>query len=359
MNIFDLFTARAISLYWKESVSNRIPYLGSGFFPPKKKAGLDLKWIKGKKGLPITLMPSAFDAKARFRNRIGVSETITEMPFFREGFLLKEKDRQEILRAKDSSDPYVAAVLDEVFNDAANLLHGAEVVPERMIMQLLAPVDGTPGIAIVANGMDYTYNYDPDGEFQQNNFRKTAVAWSDPVNSTPLTDLRNAIDKVEEDTGVRPGIALMSKKTLNYLIKNEEIKHAILAQNLTANIMITDQVVHKIVSDVLGLTIIPYNKKYVDDNGATQQFYPDDLVTLLPDGPLGNTWYGTTPEEADLMASSKAKVEIVNTGVALTTITHEHPVNIETLASEIVLPSFERMDEVFVLNVAGGGIPQP
>lgn len=42
---------------------------------------------------------------------------------------------------------------------------------------------------------------------------------------------------------------------------------------------------------------------------------------------------------------------IVNTGVAVTRIIEEHPVNINTFASEIVLPSYERMDEVAVLKV--------
>ena len=44
--------------------------------------------------------------------------------------------------------------------------------------------------------------------------------------------------------------------------------------------------------------------------------------------------------------------QIVDTGVAITTIKIPHPVNIETIASEIVLPSFERMDEVYVIKVA-------
>lgn len=43
----------------------------------------------------------------------------------------------------------------------------------------------------------------------------------------------------------------------------------------------------------------------------------------------------------------------MNTGIAITRILQEHPVNINTFASEIVLPSFERMDEVAVLNVLG------
>ena len=80
--LFDgLFSPAAIGANWTENVSNRIPYLGEGLFPARKQAGLDLKWIKGSKGIPVSLMPSAFDAKATFRDRIGVEKVETEMPF--------------------------------------------------------------------------------------------------------------------------------------------------------------------------------------------------------------------------------------------------------------------------------------
>ena len=106
MNLTELFTPKIIAANYTEAASNAIPYLGSGLFPSVKRAGLDLAWIKGHKGLPISLKPSAFDAKATFRDRIGVSKLETEMPFFREGYKIKEKDRQEILRAQSSNDPY-------------------------------------------------------------------------------------------------------------------------------------------------------------------------------------------------------------------------------------------------------------
>ena len=41
----------------------------------------------------------------------------------------------------------------------------------------------------------------------------------------------------------------------------------------------------------------------------------------------------------------------MNTGVAISREIQNHPVNINTFASEIVLPSFERMDSVGVLKV--------
>ena len=60
-----------------------------------------------------------------------------------------------------------------------------------------------------------------------------------------------------------------------------------------------------------------------------------------------------TPEEADLYgnANTDANVEIVDTGIAITQILDPHPVNLNTFASEIVLPSFEGMDEYALIKV--------
>ena len=160
MDLSSLFTPQSIALRWTEDVSNRIPYLGESLFPVRKQAGLDLSFIKGSKGVPISLMPSAFDAKATFRDRIGVAKLETEMPFFREAMKIKEKDRQEILKAQDSKSPYVQDVLSRIYDDATDLIDGALVASERERMQLLFPVNGEVGIAIKANGVDYTYEYD-------------------------------------------------------------------------------------------------------------------------------------------------------------------------------------------------------
>lgn len=356
MRLSDIFTAKAIALNWTQVASNKIAYLGSAFFSPQKKMGLDLKWIKGNKGLPISLAPSTFDAKSKFRDRIGVAIAETEMPFFRESFLVKEADEQEIMRVQSSNDPYANEVINRIFDDSNNLIDGANVVPERMIMQLLSPATGKPGIAIVANGVDYTYDYDPDGTFLANNFLELTGAtdkWSDLVNSDPLDDLQTAQSKVESVTGTKPTIAIMSKKTMGYIVKNEKIKSAILAQNTTANIFMTEKRAKAFILEELDITIIVYTKQFKDESGVAKAFYPDDMVTLLPgDGvPLGNTWYGTTPEERTLMGNAQADVTIVNTGVTVAVTVTSDPVNTKTTASEIVLPSFERMNECFVIKV--------
>lgn len=352
MDIKDIFTPKAIAMNWEEVYSNRIPYLGEGLFPSKKKMGLDLSWIKGYKGLPVSLAPSNFDAKPTFRDRIGVTKIETEMAFFREAMLLKEKDEQEIMRIQDSNDPYAAAVLANIFDDTNTLIEGALVVPERMRMQLLSSA-GSPQITITANNLTYSYNYDPKNEFQTNNYTALTgnAKWSDAANSDPLTDIKNAQDKVEEKTGTRPEIAIMSRKTFNYLLSNAKIKSAILAQNVTANIFMTDALLKSFLKELLGVSVIIYTKKYKTGAGTVANFYPDDMCALVPEGPLGSTWFGTTPEERSGGASG-IQVAIVNTGIAVAVSrTNTAPLNTQTTASEIVLPSFERMDECYVLKV--------
>lgn len=350
-SIMDLVSAKALTTYWQETVSNRIPYLGEGLFPAKKKRGLDLAWIKGYKGLPIALKPSHFDTKATVRDRIGVKKIETEMPFFREAMTIKERDRQELLRFRENdSQNLYSSIINDIFDDRAQLIEGALIQSERMRMQLLV----TGGISIVANNVDYTYNYDVDGDWQTNNYEELSGTslWTDTTNSTPLEDIREMQQKIVDLTGVKPTRAIMTQKTFNYLLQNKSIKIAINPLANGANLVREAELKSLLLSE-LGLNVAIYDKKFKDETGATKNFYPDGYVTLLPASTLGNTYYGTTPEEADLQSANfNGDVSIVETGVAVTTINIPHPVNKETIVSEIVLPSFERMNEVATIKVA-------
>ena len=355
MKLTDVFNSKSIAMNWTEVASNGIAYLGTGFFPSKKKAGLDLKWIKGHKGLPVSLAPSTFDTKSTFRDRIGISISETQMAFFRESMLVKEADEQEIMRVEDSNDPYAQQVLESIFDDARTLVDGANVVPERMIMQLLAPKGGNMGINISANNTNYTYNYDPDGSWKAKHFLKIETAtdkWSDAEHCDPLTDLENALDAQESESGNRPKVALMSKKTFNYIKNSKKVRSGVLAQNTTANVNYTTKKVKSYVEEELDITIIIYTKKYKNEAGTEANFYPDDILMLLPNGAVGSTYYGTTPEERTLSSKADADVSIVNKGVAVAVTIIDDPVNTKTTVSEIVLPSFERMDDCYAIEVA-------
>ena len=353
MQITDIISARSIAAQYTEADGNALPYIGEGFFPAKKKLGLDLKFIKGNKGLPVSLAPSNFDAKSKLRARKGLATEVTQMAFFRESMLVKEADEQEVMRIQDANDAYAQEVASHVYDDVNVLLEGANVVPERMRMQLLAPADGHPAIYIESDGVTYEYNYDTDGSYAANNYMalEGTAKWSDFENSDPMTDVSAGVDAVEELTGTRPSILLVSKKTAGYLRQNAKVKGAILAQNATANVVVTDARVSEVFQNTIGVTVIVYGKKFKAEDGTVQQFYPDDFATLLPGGALGSTWYGTTPEERTLMGNSEANVSVVNTGVAVAVTVLSDPVNTKTTVSEIVLPSYERMSETYVIKV--------
>lgn len=351
MRLRDAYSAKAIALAFTQAGSNKIPYLGRALFPAQKKMGLDLKWIKTSKGLPVSLAPSAFDTVSTIRSREGIKIEETEMAYFKESMLVKEVDEQEILRVQESSDPYAQQVLARIYDDANTLIDGAEVVPERMIMQLLNPVNGHPSISISANGATYAYNYDPDGSYATNNYEELVTGkWSDTTNADPMADIQEAQDAIEALTGSRPSIAIMSRQTFNYVKQNANVKSAILAQNATANVLVTDEVVKTLFATNLGVTIVVYAKQFKNESGVATKFFADGYCALIPEGALGNTWFGTTPDERSLMADPNYDTALVDTGIAVTVTTTSDPVHTKTTVSEIVLPSYERMDETFVIK---------
>lgn len=348
MLIRDIIDAKAIALQRTEAGSNKVAYLGRGLFPPKKKAGLDLKWIKTHKGLPVSLAPSTFDSKATLRSRSGFVIAETEMAFFREGYIVSEQDEQEIMRVTEMTDPLYTQVVNSIYDDVNALIDAAEVVPERMIMQLLAPKNGHPEISIAANGATYAYNYDPNNEWAAEHFIELSSAndkWDAVETSDPLSDVQKLQEQIEAATGTRPSIMIVSTKTMGYLRNNSKIKSAILAQNVTAYIFMTDNHVKQLFRDLLGIEIVVYTKMYKDELGVPMKFYPDGMATLLPAGTLGSTWYGVTPEERTGMQDKNADVMVIDGSATICVTTTVDPVQTKTIASEIVLPSFERMDE--------------
>lgn len=360
MTLFDLVDSKAIAMYWKENESNRIPFLGEALFPARKKVGLDLSWLKGSNDLPVALMPSAFDAKPTLRDRIGVSRLETELPFFREAMRIGEKDRQKILQFLNNvNSPYLTDAMQKIYDDASKLLAGARVQPERMRMSLL--VDGK--ISIVAPNekgvtVQYNYDYDPEGTWRAANTQALASddMWSAAATSNPVQDILNVKRTMRVKYGVEITRAILTTKTWSYLMTNQAIKNDMNVLQ-GSRIILTDGMLQTYLLQKTGVNFVIYDKMYKDEAGVSKQYFPDNYVTFLPNYALGSTFFATTPEEADLMsgALSDASVSVVDTGVAILTKKESLPVNVITSVSEIVLPSFERMDDVYVIHVSTQG----
>lgn len=343
MNIFDLVTAPELTSYWETFIKDRPPYLGETLWTNQKKLGLDLKWIKGSAGLPVVLKPSAFDVGVVPRPRIGFDRLSAEMPFFKESTYVDEELRQQLnMVLETGNQAYIDSVVNRVFNDETRLLEGARARREMMRMMALT----TGSIAIVANGQAYNYDYGiPD-----NHKGNAEKAWSD-TSADILHDITVWQDTIEADTGVRPTRAVCDQKTWGYIKHNDIISKAIYVV-AGGGILVSDARVKALLKEELDLEVVVYSKMYTGDDGKNVKYVPDDTFVLFPTGSLGNTWFGTTPEESDLLSASAANVSITDTGVAVCTMKKTDPVNVETKVSMVSLPSFEAADQVFIADVS-------
>lgn len=359
----EAFTARALGVAWNnyQQTLGIPPYLGRSFFGTDKKEGLELRFIKGRKGLPVALKGSNFDALAPLRDGIGFSDIQQGMPFFRESYMVTEREEQEYMNYMNAENSALAnQVLKEIMKNPMDLVMGADVVPERMIWQLLAPADGIPKIDVLIDGKEkyaLEYTTDKGADYKSTNFMEITTAadkWSNPTTATPIQDLVDAQEQYEEATGDRLTTFVMNKKTWKQLVNAEDTHKQV--QGILAyqnGIMLKDNDVKEYLLANYGITVLVYNKLYLDETGTSHTFIPDGVITGISGSvnQLGTVWYGTTPEMRSGNLST-GNLSIVNTGVSIYTYTTPHPVNTHCVVSEIVLPSYENMDSVFVMKVA-------
>ena len=346
--IYDTVTASNIVGYWNARQQQVDSFIGEKFFPARKQLGLKLALVKGSAGLPVVLKPSAFDTKATLRERMNVTLDEQEMPFFKESLLVKEQDRQQLnVIAQTGNQALIDTVVSGIFDDTATLLSGAHARLEAMRMQVLA----TGKIGVISNGVaqDFDYHVDPDHK------GTVTTAWTDPEKSTPLADIEAAVSALE-NLGSTPEIIILNSKTLSQ-IKNAKSTIALIKPTTPDASSVKKSELFDYLESELGLTVVVKNQTYKDADGIVKKYYPDGHITLAPNTQLGETVFGTTPEESDLLGGSvtNANVEIVDAGIAVTTTTKTDPVNVETKVSMIALPSFKNLDDVYMLTTVPEG----
>lgn len=340
MTIFDMTKAQAIAAYWDAGAANREPYIGEALFPSRKKLGLSLDWIKGGAGLPVVLKASAFDVKAIPRDRIGIEKVSKKMPFFKESMLIDEELRQQLNMLLESNDQVaIRTILTHIFDDTTTLLEAARAQRERMRMMLLT----TGVIAMESNGQRHYFDY------QLDEAQLVTSDWSNPQ-ADIIGDIRRWKKNRRVAKGVELTRALTNSTTWEYIMQNERIKSTIFVLG-NGNQFVDEDMMRAYLLRVLKIRVELNDKLYKDETGEERMYVPDGTFVLLPDGDLGNTWFGTTPEESDLRASAVANVAIVDMGVAITTTELSDPVTTDTKVSMICLPSFPQADRIMIADV--------
>lgn len=338
--IFDLVSAANIAQYWIEKNVNEQPLLGETLFPYQKEIGVKLEWIKGAKNQPIGLRLSAYDSKSIRRDRKGFEKYATEMPFFKESMYIDEELRKNLnMMLQTNNEQLVNQILTKIFDDQVELIKASYITMERMRMEALT----TGTITLASNGQAYSYDYGIE-----NDQKKTvATSWSDP-SADIIGDITNYVEEMKAK-GVTITRAICNSSVAKNFRTNTALKNAIyvLAQG-TVNVT-TARALEYIYAET-GVSFYVYDNVYVNEEGNSVKYVPDNTVVLLPDGELGKTHTGVTPEESDLMNSLTAQVSLVDGYIAVTTHKEHDPVNVEMKVSMVALPSFERANEIVIID---------
>ena len=355
----DAFTARALGVMWDnyKKTLGTAPYLGRTKFGTTKQDSLNLRFITGKNGLPVSLKATNFDAQAPLRDVGGFKDIQNKMPFYRESYMVTEEEEQEYANYRSAEGSLAQQVLAQISKKPMNLIEGAMVVPERQIWSLLAASDGIPKVTVNIEGQTYDVEYTPDNgtEYKRDHFIDiTGTAndkWSAAATATPLDDLI----KVRRDFAKKTGYSLtrftMNTATWEMLLAADDTKKQVLG--ITAyngGIRLDDADVAKYLR-ARGIEVEVYDKIYIDENGNTQYFVPTGIVSAQSAGVyLGTYTFGRTPEERS-GSLAKGDLSIVETGVSVYTYATEHPVNTHCVVSMIGLPTYEGMDSVVIMKV--------
>ena len=341
-SIYSMVTSQEVAAYWTEKQQVLPPFLGDELFPADKQLGTEIKWVKGGTGAPKMLKPSAFGARAIPRGRKEFDKVLTKLGFFKESKYIDEDLRQQLnLVLASGNTIMIDTIMNKIFDDVTDLTHAAAVTREIARMQLMM----TGKLKISGNGQEYEVDYD----FNKGHMGNAKVSWSDADNADPFYDIQTGIEKIQLDTGETPTRAVTNLATLNKIVANRKLNKTISVFG-GGDIILGRQKVIDYFRNELAIDIVLYDKMYENEAGVATKYIPDDKFALLPGTALGTTAFATTPEESDLMTNGKSNVSIVDTGVAITTMTEEDPVTVETKVSMLSMPTFENMEKVFILD---------
>ena len=347
MDIKDFINSNNIALYMKEiPVEARVDQV---LFPNKKQLGTELEFAKGAKHKPVALKMSTFDVAPKIRAlNASIDVQRKEMPFFKEGVGITESKRRELINAANgNNENLVQALAAQLFENYAGLIEGANIQTKRMRASLIQ----NGKINITSDEGDIVVDY---GVPAAHEIVLSKTKWNDPK-ADIVKDIQDFQKVITDDNYPKPTTVLLTETTFNDTFRiNEAITAHLRSSAANSSLILSQQDYINFCKEILGLNIVFLeNDTYIPEEGAkAEPYYVDGKITLMSGTTLGYTVYGTTPEEYDKMyGSGKLDTAIVQDAIAITTMVKEDPITVDTKVSQIVIPSFERADEVLFATV--------
>ncbi len=348
----DYINSANITLYMKQLPQEAT--LEKSLFPAKKVLGTKLENAKGAKKKPIALRQSTFDVAAKMRSlSADITVQSTEIPFFKESVGIDETTRRELITAFGcNNENLVKTISDQIFDGQVNLIKGSEIMPKAMAAQ------------VIQNGQIAYSSNEEDGDvivdYGVPSTHKIVLTSSDKwtnADADIVGDVKKWQKIIKDDQYPKPTTLLLTENTFdNTFLINKKITAHLNGNVMNQNRILSQKDYLQFAKEIMGLAIVFLDDStyYPYEGAAPVQYYEDNKITLTSGTTLGNTVYGTTPEEFDKTHGSgkldTTMAGLVN-GTAITTMVKADPVTVDTKVSVMPIVSFDRADEVFFATV--------
>lgn len=334
--IAEMFSQPELLNYLK---NRQYPALvGEQLFPEVKRNGLEFEMILGASKRPVIASVHAFDTEMDFGSRSAEKQAL-ELAFIKRGMQLKEKDIIALKKPRDAAE--ARYLKEQVYNDLDVLVAGVRARIEGFRMEALTTGKITPKTAKeskVGFSVDYGIS-----DTQKEALSGTAV-WTNE-NSDPIADMERWADSLP----VRPTRALTSRNIRAALLRHPKMNRYLFGTNTGQLATMTQINAFLAQHDLPQIAVYDgdYDVENVDGTFTRNFYIPRNSFTMFADGPLGETIYGPTPEEVELMDDPTVDLSMVGKIVAMSWTERRDPVGTYFKAAATALPSFPAANEVF------------
>lgn len=327
--IDELFNTKELLNYYR--VKKQPAMLGDTLFPARKIQDIKFDMITGANGLPVSASIHAFDTETELASREVLQKGAAELALIKRKIAIGERDIIAINNPRMDSEQ--KALVMELFKDGDKMVESVQTRIEAMRMELLS----SGKIAINENKVAITLDYKvPVGN-------KKSFNWSDASTAKPLEDIKTLADAVEDASGTKPTRILTSSKVLNKILACESVKKAIFGVNFDK--IATRKDLNSLLESMELPQVAVYNAKYKvqGSNGkyTTKRYFPENILSMFAENALGETIFGLTAEEIELLGSNKMEEAKMVGNIFVGVEKEGDPVRRYTKAVATALPTLE------------------
>lgn len=327
--IDELFNTKELLNYYR--VKKQPAMLGDTLFPARKIQDIKFDMITGANGLPVSASIHAFDTETELASREVLQKGAAELALIKRKIAIGEREIIAINNPRMDSEQ--KALVMELFKDGDKMVNSVQTRIEAMRMELLS----SGKINVKENGVSITLDYSvPAGN-------KKSFDWSNASTAKPLEDIKTLADAVEDASGTKPTRILTSSKVLNKILACESVKKAIFGVNFDK--IATRKDLNSLLESMELPQVAVYNAKYKVQNAngkyTTKRYFPENILSMFAENVLGETIFGLTAEEIELLGSNKMEEAKMVGNIFVGVEKEGDPVRRYTKAVATALPTLE------------------